>query len=157
MARAPRADKEGSCCGDVVRPTSGQPHQGRPTATVRGIHPSDRSHPPASGAPWACREAIAADRFGLQRGPPERDLRTAEFVTWLADHSSRDFQETYAAVNGMVAPIEASPHRPSVTVTTTTPDVGQRDLTSPPRRPGLQRATPCGAADPGRLGFGICC
>lgn len=54
-------------------------------------------------------EAIAAARFGLPRRPAERDLRTADFVGWLADHSSHSFQEIYAAVSTMVARIEASP------------------------------------------------
>lgn len=61
------------------------------------------------GALWSCWEAIAAARFGLPRRPPERDLRTVEFVGWLAEHSPHSFQEIYAAVSTMVARIEASP------------------------------------------------
>jgi transcriptional regulator with XRE-family HTH domain len=61
------------------------------------------------GALWARWEAIAASRFGLTSRPVERDLRTAPFIAWLADHSSVTFRSLYAAVNAAVARLEAEP------------------------------------------------
>jgi transcriptional regulator with XRE-family HTH domain len=61
------------------------------------------------GALWARWEAIAASRFGLTSRPVERDLRTAPFIAWLADHSDASFGSLYAAVNAAVARLEAEP------------------------------------------------
>jgi transcriptional regulator with XRE-family HTH domain len=61
------------------------------------------------GSLWARWEAIAAGRFGLVVRPPERDLRTAEFVAWLADHSDAGFLSLYSAVNTAVARLDAEP------------------------------------------------
>ena len=61
------------------------------------------------GALWARWEAIAASRFGLTSRPVERDLRTAPFIAWLADHSDASFQSLYSAVNTGVARLEAEP------------------------------------------------
>jgi transcriptional regulator with XRE-family HTH domain len=61
------------------------------------------------GALWACWEAIAEARFGVPGRPPERDLRTAPFIAWLADHSTADFPSLYSAVNTAVARLEAEP------------------------------------------------
>jgi transcriptional regulator with XRE-family HTH domain len=61
------------------------------------------------GTLWACWEAIAAGRFGLSVRPPERDLRTAEFVAWLANHSDASFLSLYSTVNRAVARLEAEP------------------------------------------------
>jgi transcriptional regulator with XRE-family HTH domain len=63
----------------------------------------------AGGALWARWEAIAASRFGLTSRPVERDLRTAPFIAWLADHSAASFGSLYAAVNAAVARLEAEP------------------------------------------------
>jgi hypothetical protein len=61
------------------------------------------------GVLTACWEAIAAGRFGLAARPPERDLRTADFVAWLADHSDASFLSLYSAVNAAVARVAAEP------------------------------------------------
>jgi transcriptional regulator with XRE-family HTH domain len=61
------------------------------------------------GELWACWEAIAASRFGLSARPPERDLRTTEFIAWLADHSSESFMSLYSSVNAAVARMQAEP------------------------------------------------
>lgn len=61
------------------------------------------------GALWDCWEEVAALKLGLPLRPPERDLRTVEFVAWLARHSSLAFRELYTAVNGLVARLESQP------------------------------------------------
>jgi transcriptional regulator with XRE-family HTH domain len=61
------------------------------------------------GALWACWEAIAAGRFGLPARPPERELRTAPLIAWLADHSTATFQSLYSAVSSAVAHLEREP------------------------------------------------
>jgi transcriptional regulator with XRE-family HTH domain len=61
------------------------------------------------GALSARWEAIAAGRFGLPTRPVERDLRTAPFIAWLADHAGASFQSLYTAVNAAVARLEAEP------------------------------------------------
>jgi transcriptional regulator with XRE-family HTH domain len=56
----------------------------------------------AGGALWGRWQALTAAR--ALTDPPatlpsvDRDLRTVEFVAWLADHSSTDFRATYEAV-----------------------------------------------------------
>jgi transcriptional regulator with XRE-family HTH domain len=55
----------------------------------------------AGGALWRRWDALLAARSSR---PPrtarrdDRELRTADFVAWLADHSASDFRETYDAV-----------------------------------------------------------
>jgi transcriptional regulator with XRE-family HTH domain len=61
------------------------------------------------GVLTACWDAIAASRFGLPARPPERELRTREFVAWLADHADASYLSLYSAVNAAVARIEAEP------------------------------------------------
>lgn len=64
------------------------------------------------GALWTCWEAIAASRFGLSTRPVERDLRTPEFIGWLAEHSFAGFRTLHSSVNAVVARLDAEP--PSV-------------------------------------------
>jgi hypothetical protein len=61
------------------------------------------------GVLWECWRSIATSRFGLPHRPAERDLRTAEFVGWLADHSSHTFQQAYGAVSAEAERLAAAP------------------------------------------------
>jgi transcriptional regulator with XRE-family HTH domain len=61
------------------------------------------------GELWACWEAIATSRFGLTTRPSERELRTVDFVTWLANHSDATFQSVYGSVCALVDRLEAEP------------------------------------------------
>jgi transcriptional regulator with XRE-family HTH domain len=65
------------------------------------------------GALWARWDDIESVREPpAPRRPPQRELRQVEFVAWLADHSSAQFGEIYAAVERAVAECEAeSPSR----------------------------------------------
>jgi transcriptional regulator with XRE-family HTH domain len=61
------------------------------------------------GELWERWEAIATSRFGLTARPRERELRTVEFVSWLADHSDASFPTVYASVCALVERSEAEP------------------------------------------------
>jgi transcriptional regulator with XRE-family HTH domain len=56
------------------------------------------------GALWALWEA----RSGRPSAPP-RDLRTADFVAWLTDHSDVGFEECYKAVSARAAALDIEP------------------------------------------------
>jgi transcriptional regulator with XRE-family HTH domain len=65
----------------------------------------------AGGALWGRWEELVAARAGITRpaSPPPvcRVLRTAEFVAWLADHSSSGFRDTYDAVATLAHRLES--------------------------------------------------
>jgi hypothetical protein len=42
-------------------------------------------------------------------GKPAAELRTTDFIAWLADHSSSSFPALYAAVANVIARLEAEP------------------------------------------------
>jgi hypothetical protein len=50
-------------------------------------------------------------RRGIQeeRGTTTRDLRTTDFVSWIADHSDHDFAEVYGAVSAMADSLTEQP------------------------------------------------
>jgi transcriptional regulator with XRE-family HTH domain len=55
------------------------------------------------GALWACWEALTVAKANpqlatIEPAPSDRELRTVEFVSWIADHSSLDFATAYQAV-----------------------------------------------------------
>ncbi len=65
----------------------------------------------AGGALWALYAELA-DARDQPPAAPERDLRTTEFVAWLADHAETDFATLYGAVCDAVERLERE--RPSV-------------------------------------------
>ena len=65
----------------------------------------------AGGALWGQWEELVAARADTIRPPSPppvgRVLRTAEFVAWIADHSSASFQDTYDAVATLAHRLES--------------------------------------------------
>ncbi len=57
----------------------------------------------------ACWDAIATTRFAASTSPIERELRFADFIAWLADHSDASLLSLYATVNTLVARLESEP------------------------------------------------
>jgi transcriptional regulator with XRE-family HTH domain len=58
----------------------------------------------------ACWDAIATTRFVASTSPIiEHELRFADFIAWLADHSDASLLSLYATVNNLVARLESEP------------------------------------------------
>lgn len=87
-----------------------------------------------SGALWACWEAINDERAraigNASSSGSKRDLRTVDFVAWIADHSDADFAEVYQSVATLADRLEAEPAPTRHTRSRARAGVSRADLAS---------------------------